>query len=62
MNILEKLYANQYEKFKAEPGKTKGWVNTGQYKLTGKDDLNGLAAGAVVASAIMNSDAFITKR
>ncbi|MEJ0101079.1 MAG: hypothetical protein WDO19_00370 [Bacteroidota bacterium] len=28
----------------------------------GKDDLNGLAAGAVVASAIMNSDAFISKR
>ncbi|MEJ0101078.1 MAG: DUF1553 domain-containing protein [Bacteroidota bacterium] len=25
MNILEKLYANQYEKFKTEPGKTKGW-------------------------------------
>ena len=62
MNILEKLYATQYENFKAEPGKTKGWLNAGQYKLKGKNDFNGLAAGAVVASAIMNSDAFITKR
>ena len=62
INILEKLYTNQYEKFKARPGKMKGWLNAGVYKITAKTDLQVLAAVAVVASAIMNSDAFITKR
>jgi len=62
MNVLEKLYANQYEKFKNDPTKMKGWLNAGQYKIGKEKDLPAIAAGAVVASAIMNSDAFITKR
>ena len=62
INVLEKLYSNQYEKFKAEPGKAKGWLTAGQYKIKSKTDLQALAALSVVASTIMNSDAFITKR
>ncbi len=62
MNVLEKLYSSQYEKFKKEPNKMKGWLTAGQYKIEKEKDLPAIAAGAVVASAIMNSDAFITKR
>ncbi|HLK28516.1 MAG TPA: DUF1553 domain-containing protein, partial [Puia sp.] len=62
MNVLEKLYSSQYEKFKTDPTKMKGWLNAGQYKIGKEKDLPAIAAGAVVASAIMNSDAFVTKR
>ncbi|MBS1935274.1 MAG: DUF1553 domain-containing protein, partial [Bacteroidetes bacterium] len=62
MSVLEKLYAGQYEKFKNDPMKMKGWLNAGQYKIGKEKDLPGIAAGAVVASTIMNSDAFVTKR
>ena len=60
--ILEKLYAQQYKKFKLDPDKMKGWINAGVYKITIKKDLQALAAGAVMVSTIINSDAFITKR
>jgi len=62
MQILLKLYNDQYEKFKQDPGKMKGWLNAGEYKITGKVDAKQIAAGTVMASAIMNSDAFVTKR
>ncbi|MES1218077.1 MAG: DUF1553 domain-containing protein [Bacteroidota bacterium] len=62
MNVLEKLYESQNEKFKTDPTKMKGWLTIGQYKIKAEKDLPAIAAGAVVASAIMNSDAFITKR
>ena len=62
MQILLKLYNAQYEKFKQDPGKMKGWLNAGEYKITGKVDAKQIAAGTVMASAIMNSDAFVTKR
>jgi hypothetical protein len=62
MAVLEKLYTEQYEKFKKEPAKMKGWLNAGEYKIKTKTDLSALAALTVTASTIMNSDAFITKR
>ena len=62
MQILLKLYNDQYEKFKQDPGKMKGWLNAGEYKITGNVDARQIAAGTVMASAIMNSDAFVTKR
>jgi hypothetical protein len=39
-----------------------GWLAAGEYKLAPSADVPALAAGAVVASTIMNSDAFITRR
>lgn len=61
-DILENLYAVQYEKFKKQPAKMNGWLTAGNYKIKQGKDLQALAATTVVASTIMNSDAFITKR
>lgn len=61
-DILLKLYNTQLDKFKTDPDKMKGWLNAGEYKITSKADLKQIAAGTVMASAIMNSDAFVTKR
>lgn len=61
-DILENLYAAQYEKFKNQPDKMSGWLTAGDYKIKVKKDLQALAATTVVVSTIMNSDAFITKR
>ena len=60
--ILTRLYGSEYEKFKQHPAKMKGWLNIGEYNLTQELDQTALAAGAVVASTVMNSDAFITRR
>jgi hypothetical protein len=62
IDILLKLYNDQYEKFKQEPGKMKGWLSAGECKMTGKTDELQVAAGTVMASTIMNSDAFVSKR
>jgi hypothetical protein len=62
IDVLMKLYNNQFEKFKTHPEKMKGWLQSGEFKITVKTDLAKIAAGAVVTSTIMNSDAFITKR
>jgi hypothetical protein len=59
--ILIKLYQKEYEKFKQHPEKMTGWLKAGEYMLA-QHDKAALAAGTVVASTIMNSDAFITKR
>jgi hypothetical protein len=62
LEILLKLRENEYRKFKSDPSKTIGWLSSGEYKI--RPDLNPivLAANAVTASAIINSDAFLTKR
>ncbi|MFT3703555.1 MAG: DUF1553 domain-containing protein [Agriterribacter sp.] len=62
MDILQKLYTEQYQTFKTDAAKMKGWLNSGAYKIKSKTDLQALAALTVTASTIMNSDAFITKR
>ncbi|MBN8821012.1 MULTISPECIES: DUF1553 domain-containing protein [unclassified Spirosoma] len=61
MAILTRLYEQEYQKFKKNPPKMNGWLQAGEYKLTGNTDKPALAAGAVVASTVMNSEAFITK-
>lgn len=61
-DILGNLYAAEYAKFKRLPAKMSGWLTAGEYKVKLKNDLEALAATTVVASTIMNSDAFITKR
>ena len=60
--LLTNLQINEYNKFKANPTKTKGWLNTGLYKINTSLDACWVAANTVVASTILNSDASITKR
>ncbi|WP_232064998.1 DUF1553 domain-containing protein [Rhodocytophaga rosea] len=62
MAILQKLYHQEWNKFKEYPEKMEGWVTTGEQKLAQQTDLPTLAAYTVVASTIMNSDAFLTRR
>ncbi|GAB3247961.1 DUF1553 domain-containing protein [Larkinella harenae] len=59
--ILTKLYEQEYRKFKQSPAKMQGWIQAGEYPLPKVDELPALAAGAVVASTVMNSEAFMTK-
>ena len=62
LEVLSKLQETEYAKFKINLEKTKGWLNTGEFKISNSDDKALVAANAVVASTIMNSDASITKR
>ena len=60
--LLEKLQSAQLEKFKKDPRKAIGWLAAGQYVVDKNIDAATVAANAVVASVILNSDAAITKR
>jgi hypothetical protein len=62
VNLLVDLQKIEYEKFKNNTDKMKGWVNMGLYKIDGRFDMALVAANAVVANTILNSDAVITKR
>ncbi|MGI9137766.1 MAG: DUF1553 domain-containing protein [Sediminibacterium sp.] len=62
MALLTALQQSEYNKFKANPNKMKGWINTGLYKIDKTLDPYWVAANTVVASTILNSDAAITKR
>ena len=62
LNILKALYKQELDKFRMNPEKTKGWLSAGLYKFNAQVDKPLVAANAVVASTIMNSDASITKR
>jgi hypothetical protein len=60
--LLKTLLQREIEKFRTQPEKTRGWLNTGLYKMDSTLDKSLLAANTVVASTILNSDAVITKR
>jgi hypothetical protein len=62
LELLITLRNNEFEKFSRQPEKATGWLKAGLYKM--KKELNkaSVAANAVVASTILNSDAVITKR
>jgi len=62
MNILMELQEVEYRKFKKNHGKSAGWLGAGEYIVDDALDKDLIAANAVVASAIINSDATITKR
>jgi hypothetical protein len=62
MEILLRLRENEYNKFKSDKDKLKGWLATGAYRIDVSLDPSQVAANAVVASTIINSDAAITKR
>ena len=62
MSILLELQHKEFKKFEGIKNKEEGWLTSGDYVTDKTLDSNLLAANAVVASAIMNSDASITKR
>ena len=62
LDILLELHKTEYNKFIKLPYKAKGWLNSGLYKIKSENNLMLIAANAVVANAIMNTDATLTKR
>ncbi|GAB3954509.1 DUF1553 domain-containing protein [Spirosoma harenae] len=61
LTILTRLYNQEYQQFTKKPTKMQGWLQAGDYALKNTTDKAALAAGAVVASTVMNSEAFVTK-
>ncbi|MDL5514164.1 DUF1553 domain-containing protein [Arenibacter sp. M-2] len=62
LQLLVELQEKECKKFATNLERTKGWLNTGEFKLGDGDDKAMVAANAVVANTIMNGDACITKR
>lgn len=62
LDVLLATQQKEYEVFKANPQKSKGWLSAGEYKIDPSLDKDLIAANAIVASVIMNGDAAITKR
>ena len=62
VELLKLLQQTEEKKFKTHPEKTNGWLKSGQYVVDKNLDPAIVAANAVVASTILNSDAAITKR
>ncbi|MEN2284450.1 DUF1553 domain-containing protein [Algoriphagus sp. SE2] len=62
LEILLELRESEYQKFTEDPKKLTGWLSAGEYEINPNLDSKQVAANAVVASLIINSDAAITKR
>ncbi len=62
IELLMLLQQQEVKNFRAYPTKITGWLKAGQYKIEKTLEPAVVAANAVVASTIMNSDATITKR
>ncbi|MBN3522022.1 DUF1553 domain-containing protein [Algoriphagus lutimaris] len=62
LEILLELRESEFQKFTEDNQKLKGWLSAGEYEINPKLDPTQVAANAVVASVIINSDAAITKR
>jgi hypothetical protein len=62
LELLISLQKEEYKNFKDHKPKIDGWIKTGAYRIEKGQDEALIAANAVVASTIMNSDAAITKR
>ncbi|GAA4953130.1 DUF1553 domain-containing protein [Algibacter agarivorans] len=62
LSLLTELQKEEFKKFDSNIEKTKGWLQTGAFKISETDNKALIAANAVVASTIMNADASITKR
>jgi hypothetical protein len=62
LGLLEELRHEEEIKFRRHPEKARGWLHAGQFSATGGSNKTGMAANAVVASTILNSDAALTKR
>jgi hypothetical protein len=62
LDLLKALQSKELQKFRADLKKTKGWLSAGQFKVDKTLEPAMVAANAVVASVILNSDATLTKR
>ncbi len=62
LGLLADLQKEEFIKFTENLDKAKGWLNSGDFRFQEDENLPLIAANAVVASTIMNSDATITKR
>ena len=62
MSLLLRMKTAQVTLFTKAPEKAKGWLKAGKYQIDKSLNPAELAANAVVASTIMNSDATVTKR
>jgi hypothetical protein len=62
LDLLSRLQASELKKFREERNKTKGWLQAGQYSVNHNLEPALVAANAVVASVILNSDATLMKR
>jgi hypothetical protein len=62
VRLLLSLREMEEKKFRTNPKKTTGWLQAGQYVTDKTLDPAKIAANAVVASTILNSDATLTKR
>ena len=62
LEVLKKLQLTEYNNFKTNSKKARGWLNAGNYKVDASLDANMVAANSIIASIIINSDASITKR
>jgi Protein of unknown function (DUF1553)/Protein of unknown function (DUF1549)/Concanavalin A-like lectin/glucanases superfamily/Planctomycete cytochrome C len=60
--LLLALQKNELEKFRQFPQKSKGWLKTGLRQIDTSLEPAVVAANAVVASTILNTDATLTKR
>lgn len=62
LDLLKKLQESELKKFRENAGKSNGWLQAGQYQVNQSLEPAMVAANAVVASVIMNSDATLMKR
>ena len=62
IELLEALQMKELQKFRADKNKAKGWLAAGQYSIDKNLEPAMVAANAVVASVILNSDATLTKK
>ena len=62
VNLLRQVRKNELDTFSRFPGKADGWLTAGYSRADEKLNPTEVAADAVLASVIINSDAVITKR
>jgi len=62
LKLLQSFRNEELKKFRADIKRTKGWLAAGQFKVNKDLEPAMVAANAVLASVILNSDATITKR
>ncbi len=62
LKLLQSLQSEELKKFRADINRTKGWLAAGQFKVNKDLEPAMVAANAVLASVILNSDATLTKR
>ncbi len=62
LGLLQRLQENELKKIRKDLTKAKGWLQAGQYQVNKNLDPALVAANAVLASVILNSDATLMKR